>query len=547
MQTLSPADSLVSWGEIKTIASGQHSPLIQATAREVLQRMQQHYLDVSADKGGCERYVARALRQYFEDAADAHQSGPSPVATFLLEYARHPQADPVLKELLSALLNGVEPAQLWQWVGQLLEQQAYPAVAVELTLALFAQGMLSHTDEGVLQLCELLGETLQAPHAIERLVSIRQQMIVNDVALPESPLVVAFAADARQRELAAAEKFSSDGVDYWVADAPLDSEWVSVWLGQGHICAPAGLGGGFQAEYFRRYGQLRPERYGFLDQSFVVVRGEVPVWFCQLTTQLTVANAPWFLSCYALDDEAPELAAVLGQIVRLAELRVVQANGKKLVLSFADQSQAEMPLLLANYTGKRVPESVVDLSLEEPMLWRGVRKSFKSLVSKVRQSSTILYFNREQPTVEWQGNTIDAAALEDVLFYLVNMDSNQLLFSRELFACYRDWIATYGGEIAVVWHHEYGPVAASIITDYFGYSYYCWGRSAGPVLDPLTKSSHLALWDAIIRSKQRGNTLFNLGSFDTSGSAHSKLHEIAKFKHGFATGLRWKTEWSKVL
>ncbi len=491
--------------------------------------------DEAAAKASASPFLARALREYF-----SHKSVQA--EAFLQQFSLRDDEPPVLLALIRALLGGgMDAAQLLQHTMQLCDTEAYVDVAIELLLLLFSKGALNNSEGGINYLVQLMTETLQRPAAAERLLALHRKQT------PDSALAQAHHAQRLARALAASAHFKLGKKNLHFRDAGLDSPAVQDWLRCGQILSRAGLSGAHRVSYIHSYAPITRDLISFRDASFVLAEGEQALLYCELSTQYTASDANWSLCLHPLSADGPKLEQLMPALLEQAELRVSAHGGRSLSVSLDEAQCAPEPFLQANYAAMLAYESHTDLQRSEAELWTSVRKSFKSIISKTAAQTTLHHLNREQRTLQLGAHQLDWEQTKDILLYLGNADPNGLFFARGQFDSYRDWIMEFGGEICIVWHQRLGPIAASIITDYFGFSTYCWGRSAGPVLDPLTKTSHLALWDAIRRAKARGNTRFNLGNFDADGTPSRKLNEIAKFKHGFATDLVRLVQWSKIL
>jgi hypothetical protein len=489
----------------------------------------------NSEKGSLWRFLARALRDYFAN-------NTSQAEAFLREFAKAEGEPRILTAFVGGLLTGgLDGAAMLQTAMAMTQQEAYADIAAEILLVLFNKGALTSSEEGVSRIAELLAKTMQRPAAAERLIDIHRSKV------PDSAVAMQHEAARSDALRVSLENLTLDRLQYRFDDAPLSNPAVQTWLDAGLLCSRTGLSGKYWQDYSHHYASTAPAFLGFIDKSFVISRDDKPIYFCQLTTGFCTPGAAWTLVIHRLDAHAARLDPLMQTILRQAELRVLAHKGKAIMLALEEDRCSPLPFLQENYAAMLIYDSRVDLRLPEEALWTSVRKSFKSLISKVQNNATVCHVNREQAQLKLGDQALDDESLEDILLYLGNMDASRLAFSRGQIACYRDWIAEYGGEICVVWHHTLGPIAATIITDYHGFSTYCWGRSTGPVLDPLTKTSHLALWDAVRRARQRGNTTFNLGAFDASGTPDRKSNEIAKFKHGFATEVVRMIEWSKVL
>jgi hypothetical protein len=524
------------FAQLQVIGSGlSNAPGMRAEIVAGLQILIQVAPSKDASTHSATPFLARALREYFSNKSVQAEA-------FLQQFAQRDDEPPALLALIRHLLGGgMDAAQLLQQAMQLCATEAYVDVAIELLLWLFSKGALNNSEGGINYLVQLMSETLQRPAAAERLLSMHRKQ------MPDSALAQTHQAQRIAHALSASAHFKLGKKNLHFREASLDSPEVQDWLRRGQILSRAGLSGAHRVSYIHSYAPITRDLISFRDASFVLGDDEHALLYCELSTQYKASDANWSLCLHPLSADGPALEQLMPAILEQAELRVSLRGGRSLSLNLEDAQCAPEPFLLANYAPMLAYESHTDLQRSEAELWTSVRKSFKSIISKTAAQTTLHHLNREQRVLQLGNTQLDWEQTKDILLYLGNADPNGLFFARGQFDSYRDWIMEFGGEICIVWHHRLGPIAASIITDYFGFSTYCWGRSAGPVLDPLTKTSHLALWDAIRRAKARGNTRFNLGNFDADGTPSRKLNAIAKFKHGFATNLVRLMQWSKIL
>ncbi|MDB5815402.1 MAG: hypothetical protein JWN23_2519 [Rhodocyclales bacterium] len=528
-----PAFSMAAIREIggdSSHADGMRGKIVAA-----MQQMQAAALADADGKGGPSRFLARALRDYFFGSSKQAEA-------FLKQFSQMSDEAPQLLALVRGLLSGGLDAQaMLQYAMEMAGQGEYADIAAELLLILFKNGALNAAEDGLKSVVALLDNTPRRAETVQRLLDLHRK------SSPQSSAANLLNAAQLQEQIQAAQRIPIGRRTFQFDEMPLSSPAVQGWLKQGLLPSRSGLSGGPLAEYKLRHARLMPTLFGYVDKSFVISEAGRPLYYCEMTCGYCIDNTAWVLNPFRVDEDAPPLEDMVPAILRNAEPRVLLQRGNALTITLDDSVCPPLPFLMNNYAAMLCYGMEVELDQPEEALWKAVRKSYKPIVSKVLAQSTLCHFNAGQRELTVDDVHLDAKTLEDVLLYLGNMDSNQLLFSRDMIGCYRDWIDEYGGEIGLVWHKTYGPIAASIITDYHGLSTYCWGRSMGPVLDPLTRTSHLSLWDAIKRSRARGNKTFSLGSFDASGTQARKSNDISKFKHGFATRTQRMIEWSKVL
>lgn len=182
-------------------------------------------------------------------------------------------------------------------------------------------------------------------------------------------------------------------------------------------------------------------------------------------------------------------------------------------------------------------EGKVDLSLGETGIHRGLRKSYRSLINWGRKNMCMRYYNADNPD-----RTLFTTFLTMRKGSEVHGD-----YGEPVLAFLRELIESRHGELSVGFID--GGAVASTLTLWAGKTTrYNAGVYSGENKDlPL---SHWSLYDAILRSLDRGDRYFSMGRmhvYDShslaSAEGRRKMETIAFFKKGFCTELVQRSYW----
>jgi hypothetical protein len=172
-----------------------------------------------------------------------------------------------------------------------------------------------------------------------------------------------------------------------------------------------------------------------------------------------------------------------------------------------------------------------DLTLDEVQLRRCLRKSYQSLINWGRRNLQMVYVNASQP---------DRRAYDSYRKFH-SAEAGRLDRATASWDATYDWIVAGGGELALAFTEDDALVAATVTVDGSNVTYYASGVYDRERFDkPL---AHWPLFDAILRSRERGRSRFDLGELPAKGSVSDKEFNIGYFKRGFASEIAMHLVW----
>jgi hypothetical protein len=205
------------------------------------------------------------------------------------------------------------------------------------------------------------------------------------------------------------------------------------------------------------------------------------------------------------------------------------------------------PLVIADHIGPRLstigvkclnhggkPEvsqhAICDLSLDEPTLHRNVRKSFQALINTGRRTMRLEYFNAANPKADLFDSYRRFHA--KIAGRVTRPDASWMAMS--------DMITEGHGELTLGFLDD-ELVSGMMTFDGTEIAYYASGVYDRSKFDkPL---GHFPLYDAILRCRQRGLRVFDLGHLPAKGTVSDKEYQIGYFKRGFATDIEMRLAW----
>lgn len=172
-----------------------------------------------------------------------------------------------------------------------------------------------------------------------------------------------------------------------------------------------------------------------------------------------------------------------------------------------------------------------DLLLEQKKIHSGLRKSFHSLVNWGRKNLSIEYYNAQNPNPDMFERY---RAFHAVV-------AGRVTRSDKSWRSMRDWVLESGGEIALARLDE-RLVAGTMTVDGAQKAVYASGVYDRTLFDkPL---AHFPLYDAILRSRERGLKYYELGDLPSKGTVSDKEYNIGFFKRGFASNVQMHLVWT---
>ena len=172
----------------------------------------------------------------------------------------------------------------------------------------------------------------------------------------------------------------------------------------------------------------------------------------------------------------------------------------------------------------------VDLSLEITEIYSSIRKSYRPFINWGRKNIELEYVNAENPSLEKfkryqefhrliSGRVTRTQTSWDIMFSAICDNMAELT------------LGYFEGDL----------VSGTLVVDGARISIYASGVYDRSKFDlPI---SHWPLYDSILRSKNRGKRLFEIGLVDSQSNAEKKEMQIAKFKRGFANNLSTEIFW----
>ncbi len=272
-----------------------------------------------------------------------------------------------------------------------------------------------------------------------------------------------------------------------------------------------------------------------VDRSFAIMRGDMPLMLvhCNLLNgNLRNFARPisFLMSGATIDGEYKHL---IGEALKALD---GIAEGGTSVSLREDISGSQLSLLgraCVNRGG--IPQLVqvgqCDLSWEQKKIHSSLRKSFQSLVNWGRKNLSIQYYNARNP---------DHSLFERYREFH-KVVAGRITRTDKSWQSMRDWILEGGGEIALAYLNQQ-LVAGTMTADGLQRSIYASGAYDRTQFDkPL---AHFPLYDAMLRSRERGLDYYELGDLPSKGTVSDKEYNIGFFKRGFATSVQMHLVWT---
>ncbi len=273
-----------------------------------------------------------------------------------------------------------------------------------------------------------------------------------------------------------------------------------------------------------------------IDTSFAVLgRGGAPlalVWCNVHDNMLGYFGMPIRLFVHSdLSDATEVTEAALQEISRVAK-----ASGVGSVAVREDIESAVLAPLGKGCVNRGARPEVVhhgmcDLSLDEAALRRKLRKSYQSLLNTGKRTISLVYFNAANP---------DMALLETYRAFHAKV-TGRATRSDGSWGAMADLITGGRGELALGYLDGEELVSGTMTFDGTETAYYASGVYDRNQFDkPL---AHFPVFDAIVRSGNRGLRYFDLGLLPVRGTVSEKEYNIGYFKRGFATSVEMHLVW----
>jgi hypothetical protein len=238
--------------------------------------------------------------------------------------------------------------------------------------------------------------------------------------------------------------------------------------------------------------------------------------------------------CDDLPDAFEVIDAALQEISRVAQARDVRNVAVREDIRGAVLSPLGKGCVNRGARAEIIQNGICDLSLEEAALRRQIRKSFQSLLNAGRRAMRLTYFNAANP---------DVLLFEAYRAFHLQV-AGRTTRSDESWRAMAHLITSGRGELTLGYLD--GELVSGTMT-FHGTetAYYASGVYDRTRFDkPL---AHFPLFDAIVRSADRGLRYFDLGSLPARGTVSDKEYNIGFFKRGFATAVEMHLVWRWTL
>lgn len=275
-----------------------------------------------------------------------------------------------------------------------------------------------------------------------------------------------------------------------------------------------------------------------VDTSFAVVRGNRPLIlvFCNIHEgTLGLYGQPMILvprADIAQSDYAASVCAAFEQIDILAGendaneivIREPVLGSLLSVLGHESVARGARPAVIQH--------GFCDLTLGESEIYRGVRKSFRSLINGGRRNMKMVYINAGNPE----------KSLFDAYCRFHARVAGRITRSERSWQAMFECIAGGSGELALAYYNDNELVAGTMTMDGSDIAYYASGVYDRAHFDkPL---GHFPVYDAILRSRARNMQRYDLGELVPKGVGSEKEYNIGNFKRGFATAVDMHLVWT---
>jgi hypothetical protein len=273
-----------------------------------------------------------------------------------------------------------------------------------------------------------------------------------------------------------------------------------------------------------------------VDTSFAVLRGnDAPValvWCNVHGGTLSYFGMPIRLF---IGDNVPDAAelteAALQELGRVAQVHDVSSVAVCEDIRCAVLSPLGKGCVNRGARAEVVQHGICDLSLDEAAFRRHIRKSFQSLLNTGRRMMRLAYFNAANPDL----------SLFEAYRAFHSQVAGRVTRSDESWRAMFELIVSGRGELALGYLGGDELVSGTMTFDGTEIAYYASGVYDRTRFDkPL---AHFPLYDAIMRSGNRGLRYFDLGSLPARDAVSDKEYNIGYFKRGFATAVEMHFVW----
>lgn len=272
------------------------------------------------------------------------------------------------------------------------------------------------------------------------------------------------------------------------------------------------------------------------DRSFVIEQNGKCVGICFLPISLSVG---YIIAPHASSDKIEK--KIFSKIDTISEQ--LDIKQLKFYLSVFEDYKFNK-LLSYNYTDTSISTCSVDLSREEDILWRGIRKSYKSLINGLIKSNdyNIVYSNDK-----------NMKKLHNAYTSFHKEHMREAGKTEKDISVYNKQYALLESKLATIIAIEYDN--SIIFTNYFFHNHQqvTYASSAYDLNDKFKKLplNHYLLWEAILYFKKLDFKLFNFGTpcgFNKVNGFEDYLDtkqiDISTFKRGM--GAKMQTQYQAI-
>ena len=177
----------------------------------------------------------------------------------------------------------------------------------------------------------------------------------------------------------------------------------------------------------------------------------------------------------------------------------------------------------------------IDLGAPEEAIAANVRKSYRSLISRGKRSISLTYVNRDNP---------DSGMFDQYRTFHQRI-AGRVTRPRKSWDIMFEAISGGHGELSLGRDSSGDLMSGTLVIDGGEVAQYSSGVYEREQFD--NPIGHWPLYDAILRAKARGRSLFELGDVPAAGTASDKEVSIGTFKRGFAGRLDYRLAWDVPL
>lgn len=271
----------------------------------------------------------------------------------------------------------------------------------------------------------------------------------------------------------------------------------------------------------------------FCDVSFIVARGDetkAVVPCAILNGTLTYATSG--IRAYYAQDEKKLLRAIYDNLLKLA----ADHAASSIIIDDPCIAPEISFWGYESYKYNAVPAAIlnaeIDLTIPADDIHRGVRDSYRSLITQARRTLSMTQVTAANVT---------PAMFDEFREFHAHV-AGRVTRSRESWVTQYEMVKSGCAELLMAHMEPHGLVSASLFTDYADVTTYAVAVYNRDLFDlPL---AHALVYDGIFRAKDRGQKRFFLGPLPPEGHASEKEISIARFKKGFCDRPRLSLQWT---